>query len=171
MIQANLGRLLLFARRYDEAVMALEEAALLDRQFAWTYALLALARAHAGRTSEALAAAKTAGALSGGASEPLAYVEALRGNRGAARTSLRAIESGAQGSSGQSYYVAGIHAVLGERDAALRWLDRAVAERHSLVVFAAVDPAFDRVRADPRFAALLGRIGASPPVAPSPPAR
>ena len=167
-IQANLGRLLLFARRYDEAVQELEQAALMDRQFAWAYALLALARAHAGRTGEATAAAETARALSGGASEPLAYVEALRGDRSAARGRLRAIESRAQGSSGESYYVAGIHAVLGDQGNAMRWLERAVAERHSSLVFAAVDPAFDRMRADPRFAALLERIGASPPAAPIP---
>jgi TolB-like protein/DNA-binding winged helix-turn-helix (wHTH) protein/Tfp pilus assembly protein PilF len=168
-IQTNVGRSLFLARRYEEAVRELEAATLMDRHFAWAYGLLAMARAHAGRTREAISAADTARDLGNGASEPLTYVEALAGDHAAARTRLRTLEDGAHASSGGAYYLAGIHALLGDRASTMRWLDRAIAERHPLIVFAGVDPAFDGVRADPAFAALLRRIGASPPVA-APPA-
>jgi TolB-like protein len=51
-----------------------------------------------------------------------------------------------------------IYAALGDRDRAFEWLDRAVDERDVLLV--RVDfPFFDPLRTDPRFAALLERMG------------
>jgi serine/threonine protein kinase/tetratricopeptide (TPR) repeat protein len=48
---------------------------------------------------------------------------------------------------------------LGDKDAAFRWLERAYSERDGLLVFLESDPAWDPLRADPRFAALVHRIG------------
>ena len=48
--------------------------------------------------------------------------------------------------------------VLGEQDAAFRVLERAEAERQPALAFTGM-PGFDTLRADPRFAALLTRMG------------
>jgi hypothetical protein len=58
-----------------------------------------------------------------------------------------------------SYPFAMIYAALGERDLAFEWLERAFAERDPMLVALNVDPAFDGLRSDPRFANLLNRIG------------
>jgi hypothetical protein len=50
---------------------------------------------------------------------------------------------------------------LGERDLAFHWLQKAVEERDT-GLFLAVDPAYDGLRADPRFRALLKRADMSP---------
>ena len=55
--------------------------------------------------------------------------------------------------------VATIHVGLGERDQALDWLERAFRERAYGLVFLPSDPRFDPVRSDPRFTALMRRVG------------
>ena len=56
------------------------------------------------------------------------------------------------------YYVAEIYTGLGDKDAAIEWLGKALDERSTWVVFLGVDPRFDPLRSDPRFAALLKRL-------------
>lgn len=54
--------------------------------------------------------------------------------------------------------VAESYAVLGDRDEAFAWLKKAYEVRSNLL-FLKVDPAFDSIRSDPRFADLLRRMG------------
>lgn len=51
---------------------------------------------------------------------------------------------------------------LGQVDRAFRWLERAADDREPLVIYLAVDPLYEPLRADPRFAALLRRLGLEP---------
>jgi hypothetical protein len=55
--------------------------------------------------------------------------------------------------------VATIHLGLGERDQAVEWLERALKERAYGLVFLPTDPRFDPLRSDPRFAAVMRRVG------------
>jgi TolB-like protein/Tfp pilus assembly protein PilF len=48
---------------------------------------------------------------------------------------------------------------LGENDQAFAWLEQACKEHSSIVLFLKVHPYFDPIRADPRFADLLRRVG------------
>jgi serine/threonine-protein kinase len=54
---------------------------------------------------------------------------------------------------------AGLHAAIGERDSAFAWLDRAVEERSAFIADLPVHPWWDPLREDPRFRALLVRVG------------
>jgi len=57
------------------------------------------------------------------------------------------------------YYAAGAHALRGEKDAALACLERAAAKRPRLTAArAAIEPALETLRADPRFRATLQAI-------------
>ena len=60
-----------------------------------------------------------------------------------------------------SYGLASIYAALGDGDNALASLDRALDERTVWICDVAVDPIFQFLRPDPRFAALMRRIGRS----------
>jgi len=57
------------------------------------------------------------------------------------------------------YSIASLYATLGEKDRAFEWLEKVYQERNYYVVFLNVDPVLDSLRADPRFADLLKRIG------------
>jgi hypothetical protein len=56
-------------------------------------------------------------------------------------------------------FVARILMALGDSDEALRLLERADTERSWGVLWLQINPLFDPVRTDPRFAALVRRIG------------
>ncbi len=51
---------------------------------------------------------------------------------------------------------------MGEKERALKWLEKAVDDRSLEMIFLRVDPRFDRLCADPRFASLLRRMGLAP---------
>jgi eukaryotic-like serine/threonine-protein kinase len=58
--------------------------------------------------------------------------------------------------------IAGAYARLGERDLAFEWLERAYAERSPGLLFVRQLVQYDNLRSDPRFNALLRRIGLPP---------
>jgi tetratricopeptide (TPR) repeat protein len=57
-----------------------------------------------------------------------------------------------------SYGMAEVYAGLQDKDQALNQLEKAVAERSWWLVFAAVNPRFDRLRAEPRFQKVLRQM-------------
>jgi TolB-like protein/DNA-binding winged helix-turn-helix (wHTH) protein len=58
----------------------------------------------------------------------------------------------------RAFDIAADYALLGQNDKAFEWLDRAFVEREGGLMHLRVDDRFEAVRADPRFAALLGRL-------------
>jgi hypothetical protein len=48
---------------------------------------------------------------------------------------------------------------LGNADSAFEWLDKAVADRSNWLVWLKLDPRFGSLRGQPRFDALLRRVG------------
>jgi serine/threonine-protein kinase len=57
--------------------------------------------------------------------------------------------------------MAKIHARLGDRNEAFAWLEKVYAEREYHIALLKLDPVFDGLHSDPRFADLLRRIGLS----------
>jgi tetratricopeptide (TPR) repeat protein len=57
-----------------------------------------------------------------------------------------------------SPYIARAYGALGEIDEAFRWLETALEHRAARLIFVKVDPAWDRLRGDPRFGELLRRM-------------
>jgi hypothetical protein len=55
-----------------------------------------------------------------------------------------------------------IYAGLGDKDKAFEWLERGYEDRSIFLVAFNVDPAFDSLRSDPRFADLLRRMNLQP---------
>ena len=57
------------------------------------------------------------------------------------------------------YSVALVHCGLGDRDQALAWLEKAYVERSDYMPYLNREPMLDGLRSDPRFAALVRRVG------------
>ena len=58
-----------------------------------------------------------------------------------------------------AYDIAAVYIGLGEKDQAFEWLSQALEERSGFLVYIKCDRRFDGLRSDPRYEALLKRIG------------
>jgi len=86
-------------------------------------------------------------------------VYGLMGNRELATQALETSLARMKRSYVPSSGIACIHLGLGDDDPLFAWLGRCVEERDALLPWLKVMPAFDRVRPDPRFQAVLARVG------------
>ena len=114
-----------------------------------------------GRLEQARAEYEASGALKNWAPTiaAAAYVEAQRGNPPAARLALVRLDSLARYQYITPYAIALVHVALGESDEAFHWLDRAVADRAHWLVWLNRDSRWDPLRGDPRFTAIVHRVG------------
>lgn len=161
-LNENLGWALYVARRYPDAIEQFEKTLELDPSFGPALRYLGLTQLHLGRYEEALGTLERARSALMDAPEvqaDLALAHALAGDREEAQRMLDDLMKESDERYISPFLIASFHAGLGRFDEALGWLERAVEERVAYVVFLGVDPAFDPLRAHPRFQALLGRIG------------
>ena len=89
----------------------------------------------------------------------LAALDAVTGRRAEAMAALAGLEAKALNGELDPTMVALVHGRLGDLDQGFAWLDRAVSDRSSRLVWIRVDPRFKPFTPDPRFAALVRRIG------------
>jgi tetratricopeptide (TPR) repeat protein len=87
----------------------------------------------------------------------MAMAEFTRGNDAASRALLAKMET--DFAVGFAYQIAQIHAWRGEKDEAFQWLDRCFPIHDAGLVRLPFDPALDPLRSDPRFAAIVARMG------------
>ena len=161
-VNSDLCRMLIFARRYEEALAQCKANADLNPGASGPYWWLGVLYAVQGMDAKAVSAFLRESSVSG--DTPSTGVALERGARtsgleGAWRAWLQ-IHSGSIKSGKQDPMdVAQAYAFLGNTDMAVTWLERAVAARSYGVTFIRVDPTFDGLRSDPRFVALLARLG------------
>ena len=111
---------------------------------------------------EAIAAYRKAIPLSGDSpDEPasLAVAYALSGKKQEAVRILSELEERSEKSYVSPTSIAIIYSALGDKDRAFASLEKAYERRDILLVLLKVDPMFDRMRDDPRFADLMRRVG------------
>jgi TolB-like protein/Tfp pilus assembly protein PilF len=88
-----------------------------------------------------------------------AYVYALAGRPDAARAQLAEVEARLDTTAVSRADIASVYGVLGDRTRAFEWLGRAVDDGDTQLGYLGVDPRFDALRQDGRFAAVLASIG------------
>jgi tetratricopeptide (TPR) repeat protein len=160
-LNEHLAWVYMMARQYDQAVDQCRKTLEMDQSFALAHRRLGEAYEYQGKYPEAIAEFHRALELSGGAvvyKALLGGVYALSGRRDEAEQSLRDLAQSSRQRYVSSAPIAAIYLDLGDRDEAFRWLDKAYAERSDLLTYAKVDPTFDGLHADPRWAALLDQL-------------
>jgi tetratricopeptide (TPR) repeat protein len=161
-INVHLGWHYLYARQYDQAIEQFRRALELDPTFPQAQRYAAWGFLQKGRHEEAIAALRAA--LSGLGRPPeveaeLGYARAVAGRRAEARAVLEGLSQPSSSRYVSPYSVALVHAGLGDRDQALAWLDKAYADRSDYMVYLGLEPMLDSLRSDPRFGALVRRVG------------
>ncbi len=158
------ARVLYFLRRYDDSVAQLQKALEINPSSGILHQALGLVLMRGSATYAAgIAEYERARDLMEGSlwtAGEFGYAYAVAGRTADAREALRRFEA-ASGGYVRALPVARTYMALGERDLAFRWLQKAVEEKDT-GLFLDVDPAYDGVRADPRFRALLKRADMSP---------
>jgi serine/threonine protein kinase/Tfp pilus assembly protein PilF len=154
------------AGRLDSAIEQLRKVLEIYPDNAVVHALLADAYACAGRPEQAMEQVidQCQQALAAGRGAPVvrlrvacSYVKI--GKTEEARKILQEAESAWKPGDPLSHFIAAAHARLGEKDAAFEWLEKAFQEHESFLVYFKVHPLFEGLRGDPRFDALVKRIG------------
>ncbi len=157
------GWSLYFARQYDEAIEQFRKLVEMDPNFHMAYWGLGLTYDEKGEFSEAIAEfQKALSSPEGGGAEMmtrLGHVYATSGKREEARRLLDELDEMSAHRYISPMLRARIHTGLGETERAFEFLERAYTERSPWLVYLKVDPVFDSLRPDPRFANLVRRMG------------
>jgi len=158
----NVGVVLYYLRRYDDAVVQLQRTLELEPAFVQVHRYLALAYEQKGMHDAARASIEKAVQLAGGSAllkALLAHVDAGSGRKAQADRAAREL---AARPDTPAYHLAALYAALKDEDQAFRWLEKAYAERSTWLTLLRADPRLDGLRADPRFDDLLRRVGLTP---------
>jgi TolB-like protein/DNA-binding winged helix-turn-helix (wHTH) protein/Tfp pilus assembly protein PilF len=98
-----------------------------------------------------------------------AHARGLAGDSRGARALLAELEGAAARGYVPAYQLGLAYLGLGEREHAIEWFERSRDQRSDFVLYLGVDPFFDSLRNEPRFASLLRSIGLpAPPAAHKP---
>ena len=165
MMSTHLAEHFHLARRDDLAIAQLKRALELSPRFPTAHVLLGEAYEEQRRYPEAEREYRSMEDAFAGTSRvkaALARVHALTGRRAQALDELADLARDQPGRYVAPHDLAWGYAALGDRDRAMQWLEKAYAERSSALACVKVEPLFDPLRADSRFADLVRRVGLSP---------
>lgn len=160
--QLNLGVILHIARRDDEAVRQYEETLGLDQNFGFARAMLGMAYASKGMPERAVAELERARVLAPTRPDIVAfhgYTLAQAGRRREALATLDDLRRLTNPEDPPPFQMAVVYVGLEDWQRAFEWLDKAIEAREWQVPILKASPMFDRLRSDPRYPALLARVG------------
>jgi serine/threonine-protein kinase len=152
---SQLGRMLNAAGNFLEARKALDRALEISPESNLSLFHRGMNSLLQGQAQEALEIFRRTGSGYGGAGVAMA-----EHSLGHALESQQALDQEiAHFSQGSAYQIAEAYAWRGEKDKAFEWLDRAYAQRDGGLSFIKGDPLLASVEGDPRYAALLEKMG------------
>jgi TolB-like protein/DNA-binding winged helix-turn-helix (wHTH) protein/Flp pilus assembly protein TadD len=150
------------AREYDKAIKECQKDLELDPRFMPAHDWLGESYLFTGRYEEAATEFKKALELSGNANyflTGLATAYGMEGRKDEAKKILGELKLRATQMYVSPYGLADVYIGLGDKEQALAMLEQAVQERSADLMFLAGAPEFETLRDEPRFRAILARIG------------
>ena len=159
--QAALSFFLYHARRYDDAIAQAKKTLELDPNSTLAHHLLGCSLLWKGDTAGAIAEFQRSKIMDPGAWYQgfLGYAYAISGDRPKAEQALRELEEMAKRQYVSPTAFATIYLGLGEKEKALDWLEKSYQDQESACWYLKVDRIYDSVRNEPRFQAILKKIG------------
>jgi tetratricopeptide (TPR) repeat protein len=159
--QMSLSFYLYWARRYDDSIEQARKTLEMDPNSAISHVLLGLSFLKKGDTAGAIAELQKSKAPDPGAwyQGYLGYAYAISGDRAKAEQALRELEQLAKRQYVSPTAFAPIYLGLGEKEKTLDWLEKAYEQQDSACWYLKIDQIYDSVRNEPRFQALLKKLG------------
>jgi Tfp pilus assembly protein PilF len=161
MLHTNFGWNLTFAREYDKALTQFRKALDLDPNYPLAISEMGWCLVFMGETATGITAIRKAGQLDPDQSSDadLAYAYALSGDRRMAEKLLVEWDKRSK----QRYSSPAVRLILylglGKTDKSLEWLEKCYEEQHGICWSLKVNPIYDPLRNEPRFKALLKKVG------------
>lgn len=157
--RAATGNVLMLARRYDEAIDILTRTLEIDDRANNVRTFLGRAYLHSGQPARALEEFRKRDGLAPGSYRDVAQALAKLGRRDEVIAELQRVLEISRHRHVQAIDIATIYASLGDTENALRWLEKGYEDRSTNLGFVVQDPSFDDIRDEPRFVALVERVG------------
>jgi TolB-like protein/Flp pilus assembly protein TadD len=161
-----LGWSSLFAGRYDDAIAKLSKAVELDPSNGWVRMFLGRAYLFKGMPQRAVEVMETALRLSPDDSYALGYLGytyAVTGRRADALKILQRLDEMEKHRYVSRFAHVYIYTGLGDKNKAFEWLEKAYQERSDSLAWFRFDPESKTLQSDPRFAALMRKVGFNSP--------
>jgi serine/threonine-protein kinase len=161
-IRRALGYVYLYARRYDQARYHLTRAIAMNPVAEETYRVLGLALALSDQFDDAENTLREAVELPGAGTYTrvtLAYALSRAGKREYAAALVPELEDKRANDYVSPVELATLHIGLGNNQIALDWVERAYEERRGWMAYLKVHPVVDPLRGEPRFRALVEKMG------------
>jgi TolB-like protein/Flp pilus assembly protein TadD len=149
-----------YARRYEEAMQWQRQVLEMDPTFVFAHRVIGIALEKLGRHEEAIAELRKTVELSGGGTlyvADLAHGLAAGGRETEARGILAELEASTTRYIGP-YQLAAVHLALGDRERALAELEEGLRQHSHWLTFLEIDPDFDPLRGDSRFAKIAAQV-------------
>jgi TolB-like protein/DNA-binding winged helix-turn-helix (wHTH) protein/lipoprotein NlpI len=160
-IATDYGAILYFSRQYDRAIEQFRGVLDMEPEFPRAH-MLVWAYSQKGLFADALADAEAWGRHNNSSSwswSMIAYVSGRSGDHARAKLAMQQLEQLKQHGTLDSVSLAVAYIGMGNNDLALAWLEKAYSEHSGSLTALKVDPIYDPLRSDPRFQALVRRIG------------
>ena len=161
---SNLGWYHYYARQYDAAIRESLRALDLEASHHLARVCMQLAYRKKGMPAEALREAKALLKAFGAPQDRLEAFDSLTAEEGLEKAlgwQLEWLENAQQQTYISPYVLAFYATAVGKDQQALDWLEEAVAQRVSHLVYLPIDPSFDEIRDRPRFQSLMNRLAPS----------
>lgn len=161
---ADTGQLHYFAREYQEAENYCRKALAVSADFEFAHWYLFDTYLKSGRDDDAFEQYLelfTTHSDANRSDEQMNHEIRLRAKylQSGIRSILRDIIDSDLRARNPGYQLARLYVLLGEKERALPWLERSYENKDFMLPFVNVDPVFDDLRSEPRFQAVLSRLG------------
>ena len=157
----NLSQIYLIQNEADLAVQQAERTIELDPKYSFGWVDLTFAQIKKGLSAEALISAEKLVEVSNRSTRSLTclgFANAVSGKRDKAMAITKELEEMYRNGQSDATEVAGVYAGLGDKEQTFAWLDKAFADRSSLLVDIRAEFPFTSFHNDPRFKDLLKRM-------------
>lgn len=166
-INFELGQAYYYARDYDRAIDQYRKTIDMDPGFPPSYQFLAACYEQKGQLDEAIAHYKVSPMINRGGEWTftkggLGHAYAVKGQKQDAFRMISELQELSRDQFVPASSIALIYAGLGMNDEAFNWLEKGYEAHEFQLQWLAIEPRWDSLRTDPRFADLIRRIGLPP---------